>query len=78
MLAEFTQYLTEQRVQVDAAALATDATFLRAMIKYEVDLDLFGVDEARRHLTRVDPQAQFALQFFQQAQQLLTPTRKPD
>jgi len=78
MLAEFAQYLAEQRVKVDDAALAADATFLRAMIKYEVDLDLFGVDEARRHLTRVDPQAQFALQFFQQAQQLLTPIRKPD
>lgn len=78
MLKEFTQYVVEQRVKVDDAALAADATFLRAMIKYEVDLDLFGVDEARRHLTRVDPQAQFALQFFQQAQQLLTPARKPD
>ncbi|MBM3750091.1 MAG: S41 family peptidase [Acidimicrobiia bacterium] len=78
MLKEFAAYLADQRVRVDEAALAADATFLRAMIKYEVDLDLFGVDEARRHLTRVDPQAQFALQFFQQAQHLLTPARKPD
>lgn len=78
MLKEFAASLVEQRVKVDEAALAADAAFVRAMIKYEVDLDLFGVDEARRHLTRVDPQAQFALQFFQQAQHLLTPARKPD
>jgi len=78
MLAEFAGYLVTQRVTVDEAALAADADFLRAMIKFEVDLDLFGVDEARRNLSRVDPQAQFALQFFQQAQQLLTPTRPPD
>lgn len=78
LLKEFAAYLVEQRVKVDDAALAADAAFLRAMIKYEVDLDLFGVEEARRHLSRVDPQAQFALQYFTQAQQLITPARKPE
>jgi carboxyl-terminal processing protease len=78
MLAEFLTYLNEQRVRVDTEATTADAAFLRAMIKYEVDLDLFGVEEARRNLSRVDPQAQFALQFFPQAQQLLTSSRKPD
>ena len=34
--------------------------------------------EARRHLSRVDPQAQFALQFFEQARQLPGVTRRPD
>ncbi len=77
MLEEFAQYLADQRVRVDQAALTADAAFIRAMIKYEVDLDLFGVEEARRHLSRVDPQAQFALQYFSQAAQLPGITRQP-
>ena len=76
MLTEFVTYLKDQRVRVEEAAITADATFLRAMIKYEVDLDLFGVEEARRNLTRVDPQAQFALQFFTQAQQLIAASVK--
>ena len=33
----------------------------RPMIHYEVDNDLFGVEEARRNLVKIDPQAQGAL-----------------
>lgn len=74
MLKEFDQYLREQRVNVDSEALAADATFVRAMIHYEVDLDLFGVEEARRNLSKVDPQTQFALTYFDEAQRLIQPT----
>jgi carboxyl-terminal processing protease len=74
MLAEFTQFAQEQRTKMDPAAMATDAAFIRAMIHYEVDLDLFGVEEARRNLSKVDPQAQFALTFFDEAQRLITPS----
>ena len=42
--------------------------FIRAMIHYDIDLALFGVEEARRNLIRKDPQAQFALQQFGEAQ----------
>ena len=38
-----------------------DLAFIRAMIRYDIDLALFGVAEARRHLIEADPQAQFAL-----------------
>jgi hypothetical protein len=41
------------------------------MIRFEVDVDLFGIEEARRNLTRVDPQLQAALGYFEQARQLL-------
>jgi len=71
ILAEFADYVAKQRVKVDAEALDTDAAFISAMIHYEVDLDLFGVEEARRNLSKVDPQAQFALTFFDEAQRLL-------
>jgi len=71
ILAEFTDYIGKQRAKVDAAALTADAAFISAMIHYEVDLDLFGVEEARRNLSKVDPQAQFALTFFDEAQRLI-------
>jgi len=68
---EFAAYLGEQRVKVDTAALTADAAFISAMIHFEVDLDLFGVEEARRNLSKIDPQAQFALTFFDEAQRLI-------
>lgn len=71
ILDEFAQYVGSQRMKVDAAALAADAAFISAMIHYEVDLDLFGVEEARRNLSRIDPQAQYALTFFDEAQRLI-------
>ena len=47
-------------IKVDEEALKTDDTFVRAMIHYDIDLALFGVEEARRNLIVKDPQAQFA------------------
>ena len=40
------------------------------MIHYDIDLALFGVDEARRNLIAKDPQAQFALEQFPDAVKL--------
>jgi carboxyl-terminal processing protease len=75
MLQEFKTFVAGQRVRVDEAAFAADATYLKAMLRFEVDNDLFGIEEARRNLTKVDPQAQSALGFFDQAKQLLA--RRP-
>ncbi len=41
------------------------------MIRYDIDLALFGVYEARRNLVVADPQAQFALTLFTEASSLL-------
>jgi hypothetical protein len=41
------------------------------MIKFEADADLFGIEEARRSLTKVDPQVQAAVAFFGEAADLL-------
>jgi hypothetical protein len=46
------------------------------MIRFEVEADLFGIEEARRNLTRVDPQVQSALGYFDEAKQLLI-SKKP-
>jgi carboxyl-terminal processing protease len=68
---EFRSFLTEQGVRVDEAAFEADRAFTRAMIQFEVDNDLFGVEVARRNLSTVDPQVQTALGFLDEAQRLL-------
>ena len=55
MVKEFREYLVEQRVRIDDAAFQADLAFIKAMIRYDVDLDLFGVEEARRNLVERRP-----------------------
>jgi carboxyl-terminal processing protease len=75
MVQEFHDYVAAQRVRLDEAAFKNDVAFIKAMIRFEVDNDLFGIEEARRNLSRVDPQAQQALGYFDEARQLLVPKR---
>jgi carboxyl-terminal processing protease len=70
MVADFKESLKAKKIVVDDAAFAKDETFIRAMLHYDIDLALFGVEEARRNLTAQDPQAQFALQQFPDAVKL--------
>jgi carboxyl-terminal processing protease len=70
MIADFREMLKGNRIKVDDAAFAKDGEFIRAMIRYEIDLALFGTAEARRHLLSTDPQAQLALSLFSEAQKL--------
>ena len=70
MVADFRTYLTSRKIRVDDKALEADDQFIRAMIQYDIDLALFGVEEARRNLVARDPQAQFALQHFEEAGRL--------
>jgi carboxyl-terminal processing protease len=76
MVDEFKQFLTSEHFRVDDAAFSADRAFIKAMIRFEVDNDLFGVEEARRNLTRVDPQAQAALGYLDEARKLLDLNRK--
>ena len=71
MVAEFREFVIGQRVRFDEAAFKADTAFIKAMIRFEVDADLFGIEEARRNLTHVDPQVQTALGFFDQAKALM-------
>jgi carboxyl-terminal processing protease len=75
IVAEFKQYLVSQGVKVDEAAFTADLPFIKAMIRYEVDSDLFSFEEARRNLSKVDPQVQAALGFFDEATKLPGVTR---
>ena len=71
MLADFKAHVEERGLTVDEEAFAADLDFIRAMIHYEIDTDLFGEMEARRHLFDNDPQAQYALTLFDEAEALL-------
>ena len=72
MLADFKTMLVNQKVRIDDEAFAKDEAFIRSMIHFEIDSALFGIDEARKNLMAHDPQAQFALAQFSEAEHLLT------
>jgi carboxyl-terminal processing protease len=71
LVAEFKDHVLMARVKIDEAAWQQDLTFIRAMIRFEIDLDLFGVETARRNLSRQDPQLQHALTLFPEAEALM-------
>ncbi len=73
---EFKQYVTTQHMRLDEAAFTADLAFIKAEMHYEIDVDLFGVEEGRRNLSKVDPQLQYALGFFDEAKQLLQLPKK--
>ncbi len=70
MLGDFRAMLTAQKFKIEEDAFAKDDAFIRAMIHFEIDTALFGIDEARRNLVMKDPQAQFAMSQFPEAERL--------
>ncbi len=70
MVEDFRQYLDAEKVKIDEAAFAQDLVFIKAMMRYEIDLNLWTVSDARRHLISTDPQAQLALGLFPEAEAL--------
>ncbi len=71
MLADFKSTLTTRKVKIDQESFAKDDTFIRAMIHFEIDRALFTMEEARRNLITKDPQAQFAVAQFPEAEHLI-------
>jgi len=71
MVAEFKDHVQTSRVVIDEAAWQQDLQFIRAMIRFEIDVDLFGVEVARKNLSRQDPQLQHALTLFPEAEALM-------
>ena len=70
MMADYRGLLAQHKVKIDEAAFKQDEPFIRAMIHYDIDLALFGIDEARKNLIAADPQAQFAFKQFSEAEKL--------
>ena len=77
MVAEFKEHARDSGLRIDEAAFEADLPFIKAMIRYDIDLALFGVEQARRHLVESDPQAQFALTLFGEAERLTAMARSP-
>ena len=71
MVAEFRGVVEKSKIKIDEADWQKDLSFIKAMIRYEIDLDLFGVETARKDLVKSDPQLQFAVTLFPDAQRLL-------
>ena len=70
MVAEFREQLKTDKVKIDEDGFKKDQEFIKAMIRYEIDVAIFSLADARRHLIAVDPQAQQALTLFPEAQKL--------
>ena len=77
MIAEFKQHVQKSRLRIDEAAWIQDQPFIRAMIRFEIDVDLFGVAIARKNLSMQDPQLQHALTLFPEAAALMRLSAAP-
>ena len=77
MLDRFEAHVESRGLTVDEEMFAADVDFIRAMIHYEIDKDLFGEIEARRNLFGRDPQAQHALTLYDEATALLRLSSAP-
>jgi carboxyl-terminal processing protease len=78
MVAEFKEHAQKSRLRIDEPAWVQDQPFIRAMIRFEIDLDLFGVAVARKNLSIQDPQLQHALTLFPEAAALMRLSATPD
>jgi carboxyl-terminal processing protease len=76
MVAEFKEHVTKTGIKIDEPLWTQDLPFIKAMLRFEIDSDLFGIAVASENLAKVDPQMQFALGFFSEAEQLLTLGRR--
>ena len=76
MLGEFKALVQKSPIVFDEASWQKDLEFIRAMIRREIDMDLFGVSLAYQNLAKRDPQLQYAVSLFPEAQQLLESGRQ--
>ena len=71
MVSDFKALVIARKLKIDEESFRKDDAFIRAMIHYEIDSALFGMEEARRNMIAKDPQAQFALGQFGEAEHLI-------
>ncbi len=75
MLDDFKQFAIGRKMTIDEEAWNKDKEFIRAMIRYEIDVPLFSMAVAQQHLIEADPQAKFAFTQFPEALKLTELTR---
>jgi carboxyl-terminal processing protease len=71
LVEEFKDLVKKSPIPFDEANWQKDLIFIKAQLKKEIDTDLFGAAVAYQNLAKADPQLQYALTLFPQAQQLL-------
>jgi len=71
MLDEFKEMVQKTPLRFDNSAWQTDLPYITASIQKEINSDLFGLGRAYADLAKRDPQLQFALGLFGEAQSLL-------
>ena len=76
MLAEFKEHVKSTGLKIDEALWQQDLSFIRAMVRFEIDSDLFGIAVASENLAKSDPQLQFGVSLFPEAEQLLNLGRR--
>jgi carboxyl-terminal processing protease len=76
MVAEFKELVRKSPIPFDEANWQKDLPFIRAMIRKEIDTDLFGVAVAYQNLAKLDPQLQYALTLFPEAERLMALDRQ--
>lgn len=77
MLDAFKTHLRDRGLTVSDEAFEADLGFIRAMIRLEIDIALFSLEEARRNFFYQDPQAQHAMTLFDEAARLLQLAEQP-
>jgi len=76
MVAEFKEHVKMTGMKIEEPLWQQDLPFIKAMMRFEIDSDLFGIAVASENLAKVDPQLQFGLGFFNEAEQLLNLGRR--
>jgi len=71
MVADFKKFVASKNLKIDEDAWTKDVDFIRAMIRYAIDEQVFDIATAKQHLITVDPQANFAISKFPEAEKLL-------
>jgi len=75
MLGAFRDHVTSEGLAIDEAGFRQDLSFITSMIRYEIDLNLWTVEDARRRLLTTDPQAQLGLASFDEAERMVLASR---
>ena len=76
MVAEFKEHVKSTGIKIEEPLWQQDLPFIKAMMRFEIDSDLFGIAVASENLAKVDPQLQYGLTLFGEADQLLNLGRR--
>jgi carboxyl-terminal processing protease len=71
MIAEFKALVRTTPIRFDEATWQRDLPFITMMLQREIDTDLFGLGRAYQNMASRDPQLQYAVSLFGEAQRLL-------